>query len=63
MLRFLLWLLIIYFGFRVIKILFSLSQRPKEKKNNIQQFSHIEEADFEDITPKDEETSDYKKNL
>jgi hypothetical protein len=61
MLRLILWLITIYFAFRVIKILFSLYQRPKQREDIVQPFSNIEEADFEDITPKDD-TSDSSKD-
>jgi hypothetical protein len=54
MLRYILWLIIIYFAYRVIKTLLTISQRAKNKESDIQGFSHIEEADFEDITPKND---------
>lgn len=53
MIRFLLWALIIYFAWRVIRSftkIYSNSRRNEEKKNPL---SNIEEAEFEDLTEKD----------
>jgi len=50
MFRFLLYLLILYFGFQIIKILFHTKKRSNHSDEIIPPFKNVEEAEFEDIT-------------
>jgi len=52
--RYILWLMIIYFGWRILRTMFSLSQRPKNRKDSAPTFHNVEDADFEDITHKED---------
>ncbi|HUN66769.1 MAG TPA: hypothetical protein VMW43_11795 [Bacteroidota bacterium] len=54
MLRFLLWFLLILLLLRIIRLAFGGKPRPPERplRKNGDSFDHIQDADFEDLTPK-----------
>ncbi len=52
MIRYLLWVLLIFFAWRIIKTIFTLINRSKSNNSSIPPFANIEEASFEDITNK-----------
>lgn len=59
MIRFLLWLIVLFMIFRIIKILINIRHHPSEENPEIdipvQQpppFDNIQDAEFEDLTPK-----------
>jgi hypothetical protein len=58
MLRLLLWILIIYVAIKVIRILLRVGTRPPAQSHRTASppFDDVEEAKFEDITPKHDET-------
>ncbi len=57
MFRYLLFLLLIYFGWRIIRTIFAIKSRSQQSEENTPPFDKIQEAEFEDITNKpDSET-------
>ena len=53
--RYLLWILLIYFAWRIIRSFVALYGRSRKKRENVNPpYANIEEADFEDITAKRE---------
>ncbi|MDI6767619.1 MAG: hypothetical protein QME52_12430 [Bacteroidota bacterium] len=54
MIRYLLWILIIYFAWRIIKTIITIKKRSKSENSSIPPFANIEEAYFEDVTNKPE---------
>lgn len=55
MVRILLWLLIIYIAWRIYRSFARKSQlrsRRANSQSSVASFDHLEEAEFEDVTPK-----------
>ncbi|MBA4311706.1 MAG: hypothetical protein C0417_03655 [Chlorobiaceae bacterium] len=56
MLRYILWVLLLYFGWKIAQAFFRMNTRTTRKSEDDVKFQHLEEAQFEDIT--DEAHSD-----
>lgn len=52
MIRYLLWFLIFYFVWRIIKTIITIKQRSQSHKSAAPPFPNIEEAHYEDVTNK-----------
>jgi len=52
MFRYLLFLLLIYFGWRIIRTIFAIKYRSREPEESTPPFDKIQEAEFEDVTNK-----------
>lgn len=52
MIRMLLWILVVYIVWKIIDVYISSKRRRPEDRKPDSGFSKVEEADYEDITPK-----------
>ncbi|MBI4811420.1 MAG: hypothetical protein HY800_08300 [Ignavibacteriales bacterium] len=50
MFRYILFLLLLYFAWRIIKTIFNIKSRGRRYEDNIPHIDKIQEAEFEDIT-------------
>ncbi len=54
MMKFLLWALLIYFAWRVIRSFIKIYSNSGSRRERKPPFDNIEEADYEDLTQKDD---------
>ncbi|MBI5475179.1 MAG: hypothetical protein HY964_00395 [Ignavibacteriales bacterium] len=50
MLRYIFWVLLLYFGWKIISTFVRMKSRTTTDENESPNFQHLEEAQFEDIT-------------
>jgi hypothetical protein len=50
MLRYIFWVLLLYFGWKIISTFVRIKSRTTKNENEAPNFQHLEEAQFEDIT-------------
>jgi uncharacterized membrane protein len=61
MFRYILWVLLLYFGWKIAQAFFRMNTRTTHKSEDDVKFQHLEEAQFEDVTDDSQATEPPKK--